>query len=67
MSAWADLREGIRRAILMQERVERLSGGIQKVEEQLLNHDRRLVRIETMIEIAQQGRLAKRSSEQSTD
>jgi hypothetical protein len=57
MSAWVDLREGIRRAILMQERIERLSAGLEKMEERLLDHDRRLVRIETMIEIAQQSRL----------
>lgn len=58
MSAWEDIREGVRRAILMQERVERLANGIEKLEDRLLDHDRRLVRIETMIEIAQQNRLA---------
>lgn len=58
MSAWEDIREGVRRAILMQERVERLANGIEKFEDRLLDHDRRLVRIETMIEIAQQNRLA---------
>ncbi len=61
MSTWADLREGIRRAILMQERVERLTAGIEKMEERVLDHDRRLVRIETMIEIAKQNRIASRS------
>lgn len=57
MTAWSDLREGIRRAILMQERVERLTAGIEKMEDRVLDHDRRLVRIETMIEIAQSRRL----------
>lgn len=61
MSTWTDLREGIRRAILMQERVERLGAGIEKMEERVLDHDRRLVRIETMIEIAQQNRIGSQS------
>lgn len=53
MSAWDDLRDGIRKAILMQERVERLTSAVEKLEDGLLDHDRRLVRIETMIELAQ--------------
>lgn len=61
MSAWSDLREGIRRAILMQERVERVVAGVEKIEARLIDHERRLVRIETMIELAQQGRLGGRS------
>lgn len=59
MSAWSDLREGIRRAILMQERVERVIAGIEKIEARVIDHERRLVRIETMIELAQHGRLGR--------
>lgn len=56
MSAWKDLREGVRQAILLQERVERLAEGIKQVEQATRDHERRLVRIETMIEIAQNQR-----------
>ena len=52
MSGWAELREGVRKAILLQERIERLAGGVGRLEERLLDHERRLVRIETMIEMA---------------
>ncbi|HEY5569576.1 MAG TPA: hypothetical protein VIM81_20305 [Gammaproteobacteria bacterium] len=57
MSAWSELRDGIRSVILMQDRIERLSGGVEKMAGQLADHDRRLVRIETMIELAQGNRL----------
>jgi ppGpp synthetase/RelA/SpoT-type nucleotidyltranferase len=57
MSAWAELREGIRKVILMQDRLERLSAGTEKMAGQLADHDRRLVRIETMIELAQRRQL----------
>lgn len=56
MSAWRDLREGVRQAILLQERVERLAEGIKQIEQATRDHERRLVRIETMIEIAQNQR-----------
>lgn len=58
MSAWDDLRDGIRNVVLMQDRVERLSARAEKAAEQLADHDRRLVRIETLIEVAQNKRLA---------
>jgi ppGpp synthetase/RelA/SpoT-type nucleotidyltranferase len=57
MSAWAELRDGIRYVIPMQDRVERLSAGAERMAGQLVDHDRRLVRIETMIELAQNKRL----------
>lgn len=57
MSAWTELRDGVRRVILMQDHLERLSAEFEKVANQLANHERRLVRIETMIEIAQRTRL----------
>jgi hypothetical protein len=57
MGAWAELREGIRKVILMQDRLERLSAGAEKLADQVADHDRRLVRIETMIELAERRRL----------
>jgi hypothetical protein len=57
MSAWTDLRDGILDVIRMQERVERLSAQSDRIAGQLSDHDRRLVRIETLIELAGRGRL----------
>lgn len=57
MSVWNDMRDGLRRAILLQDRVERMAGLVQGLDLQLTDHERRLVRIETMIELAQQNRL----------
>jgi hypothetical protein len=57
LSAWTDLRDALRQAILMQERVERLTAGVDKMADRLLDHDRRLMRIETMIELAQRNQL----------
>jgi hypothetical protein len=57
MSAWTDLRDGILDVIRMQERVERLSALSDRMAGQLSDHDRRLVRIETLIELAGRSRL----------
>ena len=57
MSLWTELREAIRQAILLRERVERLIADVEKAESRLLDHDRRLTRIETMIELAGSRRL----------
>jgi hypothetical protein len=57
MSLWTDLRDAIRQAILLQERVERLIVDVGKTEDRLIDHDRRLTRIETMIALAQSRRL----------
>jgi hypothetical protein len=57
MSIWIDLRELLRQAILIQDRVEQLTTGIEKASDRLAEHDRRLVRIETMIALAQRRAL----------
>ena len=57
MSLWTELRDAIRQAILLQERVERLILDVGKTEDRLIDHDRRLTRIETMIALAQSRRL----------
>jgi hypothetical protein len=53
MSLWSDLRSAIRQVILVQERVERLIVDVEKTSDRLLDHDRRLTRIETLISVAQ--------------
>ena len=57
MSLWAELRDAIRQAILLRERVDRLLVDVEKAEERLIDHDRRLTRIETMIALARSRRL----------
>jgi hypothetical protein len=53
MSLWSDLRSAIRQVVLLQERVERLIVDVEKTADRLLDHDRRLTRIETLITVAQ--------------
>jgi len=52
MTFWSELRNAVRRALLMEERLERLNADVDRSSEQLRDHERRLTRIETMIEIA---------------
>jgi hypothetical protein len=52
VSVWTDLRDGIRQAILLEARVERLIVDVEKAEERLIDHDRRLTRVETLIALA---------------
>ena len=57
MSIWTDLREALREAVLIRERVEQLTAGIERASDRLADHDRHLVRIETIIEVAQRRAL----------
>ena len=52
MSLWADLRDAIRKAILLEDRVERLIIDVGKAEERLIDHDRRLTRVVTLMVFA---------------
>ena len=56
MTVWSELRDAVRRAILMEDRLERLNAEVDRSSEQLRDHERRLTRIETMIEIARANR-----------
>ena len=47
MSIWTDLRELLRQAVLIRDRVEQLTAGIEKASDRLADHDRRLVRMES--------------------
>lgn len=53
MSAWDDLKGSLRKIILMESRIDQLAGAVDKLSDQSLDHEKRLIRIETMIEIAQ--------------
>ena len=58
VSIWSDLRDGVRQAILMNERVERLHADVEKMTDELRGHDRRLTRIEMLIELARSRQLS---------
>ena len=57
MSLWTDLRSAIRQVVLVQERVERLIVDVEKGDARLFDHEQRLTRIETLLGVAQHGRL----------
>ncbi len=47
----------LRQVILTREHVEQLQAGLEKATDRLEEHDRRLVRIEKIIDLAQRSRL----------
>ena len=57
MSVWADLADGIRNLVLMQDAVDKLQTGVERISDELDDHDRRLVRLETIFEIALASRI----------
>jgi hypothetical protein len=56
MSAWADIRDSVRKIILMQDKIDRLASGLSRLSADVMDHEKRLIRIETMIEMAQAPR-----------
>ncbi len=56
MSAWSDIRDSVRRVILMQDKIDRLANGLTRLSTDVMDHEKRLIRIETMIEMAQARR-----------
>lgn len=50
MSAWGDLKKSIRKIVLMEEKLNQLSAGLASMSERMMDHEKRLIRIETMIE-----------------
>ena len=53
MSAWSDIKGSIRKIILMQDKIDRLAKGVSDLSANVMDHEKRLIRIETMIEMAQ--------------
>ena len=53
MSVWSDLKDGIRQIILLESRIDQLNGAVDRLADQSLDHEKRLIRIETMIAVAQ--------------
>ena len=56
MSAWRDIRDSVRKIILMQDKIDRLASGLSRLSADVMDHEKRLIRIETMIEMAQARR-----------
>ncbi len=53
MSMWHELKESLRKIIRMESRIDGLAGAVDRLTEASLDHEKRLIRIETMIEVAQ--------------
>ncbi|MCU7815631.1 MAG: hypothetical protein KZQ81_10580 [Candidatus Thiodiazotropha sp. (ex Rostrolucina anterorostrata)] len=59
MSAIKDAIAAMKEVILLSEKVERAGGMLSDISKELRDHDRRLVRLETLVEVAKasQGRI----------
>ncbi|MDN5851085.1 MAG: hypothetical protein L0H63_15865 [Nitrococcus sp.] len=57
MGAGKDLMDFARRVLRLTEEVEALSEDFAELQSESRDHERRLIRIETVMELAQQGRL----------
>jgi hypothetical protein len=52
MSAFDRILTSIRRIILMESRIQTLADSVDKIAETMIDHEKRLVRLETMVEIS---------------
>ena len=57
MSALDRIMSSIRQVILMETKLQTLADGVEKVADVLMDHEKRLIRIETLVEVAQSNRL----------
>jgi hypothetical protein len=53
MSALDSLLGSIRRVILMESKIQELADGLKEVSRRVVDHEGRLIRIETLVELAQ--------------
>ena len=51
---------GMKRIIQLDSDVERLRGAVEKIDDTVTDHEKRLIRIETLIELTQSARLPRR-------
>ena len=58
MSWLTDLSGNIKKIILMQDKVDRLGDEVRELRADVVDHGNRLIRIETMIELAQSSQTA---------
>jgi hypothetical protein len=52
MSAFDRILTSIRRVILMESRIQTLADSVDRIAETMIDHEKRLVRLETMVEIS---------------
>ncbi len=57
MSAIDSLLKSIRRVILMESKINDLADGLKEMSRRIVDHEGRLIRIETLVEIAQRRTL----------
>ena len=57
MSALDRIMSSIRQVILMEAKLQTLADGVENVADLILDHEKRLIRIETLVEVAQSNRL----------
>lgn len=55
MSFWSEIKKGIHKIVLMESRIDQLTADVERVSDHSADHEKRLVRIETLIEIARAG------------
>jgi len=60
MSLWSDLRSTLRSILVIEEKIDRLSAVVEKMAGHVEDHEKRLIRIETLIELARERRLPRR-------
>jgi hypothetical protein len=53
---WGKLKESIRKIVLMESRIGGRTDAVDRLSDQSLDHEKRLIRIETMIEMAQSNK-----------
>jgi hypothetical protein len=59
MSTLKDVFEAVKEVLLLTNKVENLGKTLQDASVELRDHDRRLVRLETMVEMAQKKRISR--------
>jgi len=57
MGLFDDIAGGVRKLILLEEKIDRLVDGVDRMRGDVDDHEKRLIRIETTIEIARARRL----------
>jgi hypothetical protein len=63
MSAIDSLLKSIRRVILMESKISDLADGLKEMSRRIVDHEGRLIRIETLVEIAQRRTLPRTERE----
>lgn len=55
MSVFDNIKESLKKVILLEDKINRLNDDVKRLQDNSFNHEKRLTRIETMIEMSQSG------------